>query len=440
MHSIETHELPARRLEHRPRGATIIAGVAIVAGILLWSLSVFGVLGDSERAWRAYTYNWLFWMSLAAGAVMFAGALIVTGARWAQSIRRMAIAPVLFLPLAWVTMIPMFLAADQIFPWQSHPETLIPPKDLWMQLPFVAGRNLVLFGALVLVALAFAYFALRPDAGLVREREGWRSSFIGFLTRGWRGQEVEEAHSWQRLRVLAVVLGFAYAVALSFIAYDMVMALESHFLSTLIGPYVFMGALLGGVALTGLLSVLVRGHLKLHDWILPNQLHDIGKLTFAFCIFWAYMFWAQYIVIWYGKLLPEQEFLINRMSEPYGPLAMVVLLGLFVVPFFGLLGVAPKKKPVIYGTFTSVILVSLWIERYILTYPSLYPGADDIPFGVPEIGATLLFGGLFISSVLYFLSRFPVMQVWEPPSDPHPDLLEGAYQRPMQQVTAEGES
>lgn len=442
MQYTETHELPARRLERRPRGLAIFAGLAIVLGVIVWSLAVLGIAGEPERAWRAYMYNWLYWMSLAQGAVMFAGALIITGARWARPVRRLALAPVLFLPVAWVTMIPIFLAAGRIFPWKAHPEELIPPKDMWMELPFVAGRNLVLYGALVLISLAFAYFALRPDAGLVRDREGWNSSLTGVLTRGWRGQEVEEAHAHRRLSTLAVVLGLAYAVAMSFIAYDMVMALELHFLSTLIGPYFFMGAFLGGVALTGLLAVLVRRGLSLQEWVRPAHLHDLGKLTFAFCVFWAYMFWAQYIVIWYGKLLAEQEFLIHRMSEPYGPLAMVVFLGLFLVPFFGLLGVAPKRRPAIYATFTGIILFALWVERYVLTYPSLYPGADAIPFGLAEIGAALLFAGLFVAAILFFLGAFPVLQVWEPPSEPHPDLIAGAgsgYQAPMQQVTSEHE-
>jgi len=439
-HHPVSNELPARRFESKPRGVMIGAGIAVLLGALLWTLAVAGVVGTPERAWRAYLHNWLFWASIAQGAIMFAGALIITGARWAQPVRRIALSTAPFLPLAFVLLIPILLAARQIFPWAAYPEMLHHPKDMWMALPFVTGRILVLYGALVLISLAFVFFAIRPDAGLTREQFGARSGLYGFMTRSWRGQEVEEAHSWKRLRVLAVVMGAAYAVALSFIAFDFVQALELHFLSTLIGGYFFMGAFLGGVALTGLLTVITRRALGLGDWIRSDQLHDIGKLTFAFCVFWAYLFWAQYIVIWYGKLIPEQAFLINRMSEPYGPLALTVFLCLFVLPFFGLLGVAPKRRPAIYGTFAMVILFGLWLERYVLVYPSLYPGADGIPFGLAEIGATLLFGGLFVTAVVFFLSTFPVLQIWEAPSDPHPDLADARYQEPMQQVTQEGGS
>lgn len=417
-------DLPIRRYDAFPRRLLGLAGGAVLLGLVIWALALTGTFGESERAWQAYLHAWLYFTSLAVGAIAFAAALVVTGARWARSIRRFALAPIAFLPLAWLLLIPIVLKSRTLFPWARHPENLVPPQDLWMTPSFVAARNLVLFGALVLLALAFVFFSLRPDAGLARDGAPARGrGLYAWLTRGWRGQEVEEAHAWTRLRRLAVIYGLVYAVAMSFIAYDFVMSLENHFISTLIGPYFFMGAFLSGIALTGLITVAVRGTLRLHDWIHPAQLHDIGKLTFAFCVFWAYLFWSQYIVIWYGMLLPEQAFLIHRMSAPFGKLALVVLLGIFVVPFAGLMGVAPKKKPAIYATFASIILFAIWVERYMLVYPSLHIGADDLPLGLPEIGATLLFGGLFLTAIGWFLSTMPVMQSWEAPSDPHPDLL-----------------
>lgn len=432
-------ELPIRRFERFPRALLLVAAGAALLGLVLWMVVLGGALGGSERAWQAYLHAWLYFASLAAGSVMFAGALVITAARWARSIRRFALAPIAFLPIAWLLLIPILLKTGTLFPWAQHPETLVPPQDMWMEPSFVTARNLLLFGALVLVALLFVYFSLRPDAGLARDGAPPRArGLYTWLTRSWRGQEVEEWHAWARLRRIAVIMGMCYAVALSFIAYDFVMSLENHFISTLIGPYFFMGAFLGGIALTGMTTVAVRGTLGLEEWIIPPQLHDIGKLTFAFCIFWAYLFWAQYIVIWYGMLLPEQAFLVNRMTAPFGKLALLVFLGIFVVPFFGLLGVAPKRTPAIYATFASIILFAIWIERYILVYPSLHIGAEHLPLGLPEIGATLLFGGIFLGTIGWFLSTMPVMQSWEPPSEPHPDTLDDPrLQAPMRQVTAD---
>ena len=424
MHHDPHLEIPIRRYDRFPKRLLLVAAGAALLGLVLWGLAMAGAVGGSERAWEAYLHAWLFFASLSVGAVAFACALVVSGARWPRSIRRFALAPVLFQPVAWLLLIPILLKTRTLFPWAQHPETLVHPQDMWMEPSFVTARNLVLFGALVLIGLTFAYFSLRPDAGLGRELAPARGrGLYNWMTRGWRGQEVEEAHAWTRLRRLGVIYGLVYAVAMSFIAYDFVMSLENHFISTLIGPYFFMGAFLGGIALTGIITHVVRGSLRLHDWIIPSQLHDLGKLTFAFCVFWAYLFWAQYIVIWYGLLLPEQAFLVNRMSEPYGKLALAVFLGIFVVPFAGLLGVTPKRKSPIYITFASIILFAIWLERYILVYPSLHPRAEHLPLGLPEIGATLLFGGIFLFCIGWFLSTMPIMQSWEAPSDPHPDLL-----------------
>ncbi|HEX6642969.1 MAG TPA: hypothetical protein VF215_17765 [Thermoanaerobaculia bacterium] len=420
----DSADIPIRRFDRFPAKLLMVAGGAALLGLILWGLAAAGSLGDaSDRVWQAYLHAWLFFASISVGSLAFAAILVVSGARWPRSIRRFALAPVAFLPLSWLLLIPILLKTRSLFPWAQHPEALVPPQDTWMEPSFVTARNLVLWGALVLVGLLFTYFSLRPDAGLAREQAPARGrGLYNWMTRGWRGQEVEEAHAWTRLRTLGVVYGIAYAIATSFIAFDFIMALENHFISTLIGPYFFMGALLGGIALTGIIAHVTRGTLRLGEWIHASQLHDLGKLTFAFCIFWAYLFWAQYIVIWYGLLLPEQTFLVNRMSEPYGKLAMAVFLGIFVLPFAGLLGVAPKKRSPIYIGIAALILLAIWLERYILIYPSLHTGAADLPFGVAEIGASLLFGGIFLACIGWFLATMPIMQSWEPPSEPHPDL------------------
>src|SRR5690606_1908128 len=163
------------------------------------------------------------------------------------------------------------------------------------------------------------------------------------LTRNWQGQAVEEERAERNLSRLGPAIALVYAVAFSFVSWDFVMSLEPHWFSTLIGPYFFMGAFLGGIALTALVAVIYRRTLGLENALIPPQFHDLGKMTFGFCVFWAYMFWSQYLVIWYGQLPWEQTFVIHRLSQPYTPFAIFMFFGLFVIPFFGLLGVKPKK-------------------------------------------------------------------------------------------------
>jgi len=403
-------EFPVRRFEAYPRGAALAAAILLVLGTIAF---VAALLTDPARAWRAYLHNWLFFTSISSGAVMLAGVVTMARGLWSQPIRRIAVSFVSFLPIAWLLFIPLLLVSGRYyFPW-TH-EALPKGKEIWLNVPFVVGRNLVFFGAFVVVALAFAYWSVRPDVGVLREEHaGPEPGIWSRFTGGWRGAEREEIRASHNTATLAPIMALLYAVSLSLVAFDLVMSLDPEWKSTLIGGYFFMGAFLGGIAATALVTTIYRRVLELEDAILPGNYHDLGKLHFAFNIFWAYLFWAQFIVIWYGLLPGEQRFVIHRFASPNGAMALIVLFCLFVVPFFGMLGVKPKRTPGILAFFNVVVLAGLWIERWLLIYPSWYP-RTKVWLGWQELGVGLAFAGLLVASLVWFAARFPVLQLWRP--------------------------
>ncbi|HSH45549.1 MAG TPA: hypothetical protein VK966_06820 [Longimicrobiales bacterium] len=411
-----SHELPElktyplKRLDGFPRGLMIAAGVLALVGIIGFAM---GLAADADRAWRAYLFNWIQFAGLAQGAVILGAVVTIAKGVWSRPIRRVALSFVAFLPLAYLILFPPIViwGADHILPWMHQD---VGGKAAYLNLPFLTARNLLALAALLVVSLIFAYWALRPDAGLAKDA-GWGG--FGRLTRGWRGQETEEFRSHSKLAKLAPTLILVYAVAWTFIAFDFIMSLDPHWLSTLIGPYVFMAAFLGGVAATAVATLVYRRRLGLQEYVETGNIHDLGKLMFAFCVFWAYLFWSQYLVIWYGNLPHEQVFFVNRLSEPYRIVSVAVLFMLFVLPFFGLLGATPKKKPLIFGSFATLVLVGLWLERYLMVYPTLYPGADQLPLGLVEVAVGLGFLGLLLASLAWFATRFPMLQVWQPASE-----------------------
>jgi hypothetical protein len=408
-HDIVEESVPVVRLERFPRWGAIAAPVLLVVGLIA---IVAAFIVDAERATRAYLFNWLWVMSIAQGAVLLAVIVTITKGLWSRTTRRIALSFVAFVPLAYVLIIPILLGAGHIFPWIEEP---VAGKEAYLNVPFLVVRHLVAFGALVVVSLVFAYWSLRPDMGLLREQAtGKVRGIYDRLSANWRGQEAEELLAHKRIAVIGPIYAITYAIALSFVAFDFIMSLEPHWLSTLIGPYFFMAGLLGGVAATAILTVLHTRTLGLEDTILPAHFHDLGKLTFAFVIFWAYLFFSQFIIIWYGMLPHEQAFINHRFGTPYRTVAQIVFLCLFVIPFGGLLGVAPKKRPEILAMFAAIILIGLWLERYLLVYPSLYTGVDHVPLGWQEIGIGLGFVGLLVGAVLTFATRFPLFQIWQP--------------------------
>jgi hypothetical protein len=117
-------------------------------------------------------------------------------------------------------------------------------------------------------------------------------------------------------------------------------------------------------------------------------------------------------------MLPiEQSWINHRFGMPFQPFMAVVFTCIFILPFFGLMGVTPKRKPQILVTFATIVAVGLWLERYILVYPALYFGLRKAPFGWQEVGVAFFFLGLVLLAITAFQRRFPNYQIWQPMSE-----------------------
>lgn len=419
MHHHIPNDIPVRYLP-RDRTMSAVAGGMFVVGLVAF---VLRLSQDAHGAWISYVSNWLFFTSIAMGSVMFAVATWIVKAKWNWSLRRISQAGAAFLPIALVLLLPMFTLGEDYFPWieMMVNDPVVQAKQAYLNLPFLIARNLV--GAVVLFGLGiyFVYLALRPDMGLTADAEeddAGRASWRTRLTQGWAGQEQEEVSSYQRMTTTGPGIVLMYALIMTIFSYDWAMSLEPHWFSTMFGPWFFMGAFWGGVAATGLWATYLRTkHKDVSHLIGLQQRHDLGKLTFAFTVFWGYLFFSQYIVIWYGKLPWEQAWIIRRSGEVWGGFSTLTVVLCFIVPFIGLIGRKPKMTPPIYAFFALSIMVGLWLERYGLIAPSLHHEGDPI-FSIwhPLIG--LMFLGLYLGSVRWFLSTFPVIQVWQPMVDP----------------------
>jgi hypothetical protein len=406
-------DLPFRRLDPIPFVLRLGAPLLFIIGLVAF---IAAFIGDATRALRAYHFNWLFFTTVAQGAVTLAAVVTITRGLWSRPIRRIALSFVAFLPVAYVMVLPILLGARHIFPWVKHP---VEAKAAYLNVPFMSIRTLVLLGVLFALDLVFAFWSLRPDLGRdAAEIPGKLRGLYARFTDRWQGQEPEETRSFKKTAMLAPIIALFWALGFGVLAWDFVMSLEPHWFSTMIGPYVFMSGFLGGVAATAVASVFYVAAGQ-GDVIRHTNFHDLGKLTFGFCVFWAYLFYSQFIVIWYGLLPIEQDWLIHRFDETFLPVMIVVFFGLFVLPFFGLLGVKPKRSPVTLALFTTIVLLALWIERYLLVYPAYaeYRESGAIPFGWQEIGIGLGFLGLVLACVTWFASRFPLYQMWQPMSE-----------------------
>jgi hypothetical protein len=366
--------------------------VAGFAALVLVGTAAFAVAladGGAARAWEAFLVNLLFWLGIAQGGIIVSASLYLTQARWGgASVYRLAEAFVSFLPLGFLLFWALLAGRVVIFPWIRHP---LPQKAVWLNSRFLFERDGG--GLLVLTLLSFWFV-----------RSSRRSD-----TMQWAESSADIELPPSVIRRLAPTVILTYVVVYSLLAFDLVMSLSPVWYSTLFGAYFFAGAYWSALAAMGVLaSVGWRPASRVEGADEAQSLHDIGKLVFAFSIFWAYLLWSQYLPIWYAGIPEETFFVVQRIHRlPWGVLAWSALVLIWVVPFVVLMSRRAKRTPAILGGACSLGLIGMWIERYVLVTPSLSP--RSIPFGWTELFITAGFLGAFGLCALSGLRLVPAV-------------------------------
>ena len=377
----------AQKARQAPTGRFALFGaIAGAAGAIVLAL---GVLSDHpERTWWAYHANFMFWAGLAQGMVVFAATQKLAKGHWSGTIIRFAEAGVAFTSVSVVLFIGLIVGREYIFTWIHEPR---PDIGGWLTSKWFFLRNGAILVALSWISWRFVRHDTAPD---IREVES--------------GQPVDRREDMPRISREAAFVILAYAFGYSMLGYDLIMSLAHKWVSNLFGAFYFMGSFLAGLMMLAILSVTLRRSMGLTGIFTRKQQHDLAKLCFGFTVFWAYLMWSQYLVIWYGNLPEETYFIFYRLYGPWRPIGIAVFLLVFLVPFLGLLGVAPKLfSPTLVG-FAVISLLGIWLERYLEVIPSVNHGLGPA-IGLPEIGTTLFFAGLFFLSWAWFAGRYPIV-------------------------------
>jgi hypothetical protein len=353
----------------------------------------------------------VYFTGLAGGSVAVAAVHKVVNARWSGLVIRFAEASVAFLLVSLIGLLLVFTVGYPHIYGRMAGElhALQQGKALWLSHDVMLGRLLLLLGAMSLVGWRLVRADMVPDMFAAKGAvSGGRLARFERMTAGYDGSEGSIEENERRIRRLGATYVVLYAFAFTAVAFDGMMALQPHWFSNLFGGWYFMGSFLAGHMLLALMMIYGERQLDIADVISGKQRHDLGKLCFGFTVFWTYLMWAQFQVIWYGNLPEETGFVLSRLWGHWVPVAKVVFLGMFIVPFFGLLGVGPKKARVTLGLFAVVSLSALWLERYLLIVPSI-TAADGPMVGAAEVAPTLLFAGLYLLAYALFARAFPMV-------------------------------
>ena len=320
-----------------------------------------------------------YFLSLSLSATIFIAALYLTKAGWAIGFRRIPEAVTAYLPYgAAIAVLSLFAGIKSIYFWASPPGSLDPiviAKSI-----FLNWRALV---SVSIVAVSLWIYLARKLVANSRIQDEERGMIRTGKNRRW-----------------AALFLVVFALSYSLVAIYWVMSLEPLWYSTLYPWFIFAGMFVHGIAMTTILLLWLKKK-KFYQDIGSAHFHDLGKMLFAFSIFWTYLWFSQYILIWYENIPEEVTHYALRSMGPWSFVFWPNLIINFILPFLILLSVAGKKNPKTLLLAALIVAFGHWIDLYLLVMPPLEKAGPI--YGLPEF---LIFGGFAAVFVLIFERAF----------------------------------
>lgn len=208
----------------------------------------------------------------------------------------------------------------------------------------------------------------------------------------------------KNFKLSAIYLVF-FIVTESMMSWDWIMSIDTHWFSTLFGWYVFASMFVAGITTIALVTIYLksRGYL---EFVNNSHIHDLAKFMFGISIFWTYLWFSQFLLIWYSNIPEEGVYYIARFNDYQLPFLGMVALN-FIFPLLVLINSDFKRVNWIIVMSGIVILIGHYLNFYVMIMPGTV--GESWFIGVPEISAILLLLGLFIFVVFKALTQAPLL-------------------------------
>ena len=372
----------------------ILSLVGIAVGIIA---IVIGLMSSDhimvERTYANLLLMGYYFTCVCAAGAFFVALQMVTQSGWSAGLIRIPQAMASVLPIAaliLLVIVGMGLTTHNLYhhwnadgltdPNSPHYDQLVAGKSAFLNVPGFLLRQVIFMGTYSIFAVIFAKLSYKEDL------EGGLNSY---------------KKSFKLAAIFLVIFGFTTPIW----SFDTIMSLEAHWFSTMFGWYNFAAMWVSGIATIVIILILVRkaGYMA---WINENHLHDLGKLMFGFSIFWTYVWFAQFMLIWYSNIPEETVYFYKRWEPEYKPWFWLNIIINFLAPLLLLVDRDAKRKEGIMLFVAILLLCGHWLDYYIMIMPGTVEGHRG--FGFVEIGTALGFVGLFTFLVITKLSKHPL--------------------------------
>lgn len=345
-----------------------------------------------NRPYAALYVAAFFFMMISLGVLAFYGIQYAAQAGWSPVLFRVMEAITYYLlPGALIVLGIGLWAGDHLFIWMdpevvAHDE-LIQGKSGWLNKTGFAIRGLIFIAGWSLYRYFSRKFSLAQDQADVNDNSNFKKNF----------------------RISAAFLVF-YIYTESMMSWDWIMSVDPHWFSTLFGWYVFASMFVSGITVIALITIYLKSK-GLMEFVNDSHMHDLAKFMFAISVFWTYLWFSQFMLIWYANIPEEVTYFITRIEDYKLPFFGMLILN-FIFPFLVLMNSDYKRVPWFIVMAGIVILFGHYIDVFNMIMPATV--GDRWFIGVPEISAVLLFLGLFLWIVFYALSKAPLLPKGNP--------------------------
>jgi len=357
---------------------------------------------------KIYTSLWqnsIFYTGIGIIGLFFVAIQYAAQAGWSAPIKRVPLAIGSWIPVAGIFMVVLwFVAKGDIFHWTHHDlfdksslsyDEVIEGKGGFFYWPLAAGSFPLFFFIRMI-----AFFGL------------WYLFYV-WIKREMLAEDINGGTThWLKARKYSAIFLVIFAVSSSIAAWDWVMSIDTHWFSTMFGWYVFASWWLSGLAAITIFVVYLKsaGYLRLVN---ANHLHDLGKFVFAFSIFWTYIWFGQFLLIWYANIPEETIYFISQMrNTPYSWIFYVSLFMNFVLPFLLLMTRDSKRHISMLKLVCPIVLIGQWFNFYNMVTPGVMQHNGGV--GFLEIGVSLVFLAVFLFVVLNALSKIQLVAKHHP--------------------------
>ncbi len=346
-----------------------------------------------NKPWAALYVAAFFFFMISLGVLVFYALQYASQAGWSPVLFRVMEGITAYLLPGGIIMFVILLLSglhfNHLFTWMD-PEVvandeLIQNKSGYLNLPF---------------------FLIRAALYLI----GW-NIFRYLLRRNSLRMDDATDNKWfkQNFRLSAAFLVF-FLITESMMSWDWIMSLDPHWFSTLFGWYVFSSMIVSAITVIALVTIYLKSRGYLEN-VNDSHIHDLAKFMFGFSIFWTYLWFSQFMLIWYANIPEEVTYFVTRIEDYNLPFFGMVVMN-FVFPILILMNSDFKRINLFVIMGGIIILLGHYLDIFVMVMPATV--GESWFIGVSEISALLLFAGLFIFVVFSALTKVPLLPKGNP--------------------------